>query len=317
MRYGLSIDAGGIRGVAALVFLIEFMQDRKRVDPNFNISSFFDVFAGSSVGGLLCIIMCINPTALHTDVSVILHDVVHMMFTGRPAWLGSVFAPRYTQEGFRDLFHKYAPNSSLQQVHARGKRLVVPVYNVSDHAPFVFDSAQITGEDNDVGLLDLALATCAFPGIFPAHPIRRSYYIDGGFVQTNPVMLAAADVKCADVKFISIGAGVKYTPLTGESMRTWGTFQWLKSGVLEYMGDPRVTDMIAHAVLQDRYLRINTLLPGIGEMDDVTSPNITRLIKLGKSWYWDNKAAIWSFVGFVPSPPHPQQQTDRAASADI
>lgn len=299
MRYGLSIDAGGIRGLAALVFLIEFVQDRRQFDPVFNIHTFFDVFTGSSVGGMLSAVLCTNPNLFDADINAIITDVVGSIFTlDSPFILSAVLSNRYTHDGIRNVLLKYAPEMKLGSIASTGKRLVIPVYDITNHAPVVFDSDNILEDHENVTLLDMVLATCSFPGMFPPHQIQSSFYIDGGIVQTNPVLLAASDRTSADVKFLSIGCGVDVSPIVCNQVKSWGLFQWLKHGVVNYMGDPRVTDMIATAILNDRYLRINSQITGIGRMDDVSIQNITRLIKMGKSWYWDNKVDIWEFLGF-------------------
>lgn len=298
MRYGLSIDAGGIRGIAALVFLIEFVKDRQKVDPSFNINSFFDVFVGSSVGGLLCTMLSVTPCLTNTDLSVFIADIVGGLFTPTRSVLGSFFSPKYTSDGLSALYKKYVPDLCMRDVKQKNKRLIIPAFDISQHMPVVFDSFSTQPDVEDTKLLDVCIATCAYPGMFPPHAIGHSFYIDGGLVQTNPVMLAAGKRECEDVKFISIGSGIKYSPVVGEHVRTWGMFQWLTGGIMDYVGDPRVTDAIAHDHLQSRYLRINSVIPWVCKMDDTSVVQITRLIKLGKSWYWDNREELWTFLGF-------------------
>jgi patatin-like phospholipase/acyl hydrolase len=294
-QYVLSLDSGGVRGVSSMAFLWELNHDRIQTDPSFRIHDQFCTFVGSSVGGIIAAVVSIHPDFLNTDYDEVVNDITRNMFT--PNTMGFL-GTKYKNIGIKNILERYLGNATLNTVKEKGKQLIIPAYNVSDHTPRIFDTESGDIDELQTSLVDVVLATTAYPGLFPPHVIDNENLIDGGLVLNNPVLLSATHNP--QRKYLSIGTGTKYATVRGPSCHSWGFLQWLHGGILEYIGDPKVSDILAESILLDRYLRINVKACGIGNVDDTSAENIESLTRMGRSMYWTNKTRIWEFLGWTP-----------------
>ena len=135
-------------------------------------------------------------------------------------------------------------------------------------------------------------------------PDRTSVYklykqycaIDGGLAANNPTACAVAAAirlghKIEDLQVLSIGTGDPTRQILWESARNWGTFQWIKDGlVVKVMTDAPsdIYDYITKQIIGDksRYLRLHfpldrqlTAKKLSDNMDDASEENINNLIE--------------------------------------
>jgi hypothetical protein len=119
--------------------------------------------------------------------------------------------------------------------------------------------------------------------------------IDGGLAANNPTACGlAAAIKLGhnlnDLEILSIGTGDPTRQIRWESARNWGTFQWIKDGlVVKVMTDAPsdIYDYITGQIIGDksRYLRLQfpldrqlTAKKLSDDMDDASEENINNLI---------------------------------------
>ncbi len=125
--------------------------------------------------------------------------------------------------------------------------------------------------------------------------------IDGGLAANNPTACGVAaaiklghDIK--DLQVLSIGTGDPTRQITWEAARRWGTFQWIKDGlVVKVMTDAPsdIYDYITEQIIGDksRYLRLQfpldrqlTAKKLSDNMDDASEENINNLIEAADTY---------------------------------
>ena len=52
--YILSLNGGGVRGLATISFLCKMTEYLEKKRPGFKLDTFFDIYAGTSIGALIC-----------------------------------------------------------------------------------------------------------------------------------------------------------------------------------------------------------------------------------------------------------------------
>ena len=193
----LSIDGGGTRGIIPATIL-SCIQD----DHNKSPLELFDLFAGTSTGGIICIGLAagLTPDKL---VDLYLNKAKEIFFE---PWLDELTgADEYMQAGYSnarlyDIMEDLVGEKTLGDLHndpafgGRGKRLMVTTFDLSpdepsdrnqNYRPHILHSSFMSCKN--VKLKDLALMTSAGPTYFP---IVQQRYIDGGVALNNPSMAA-------------------------------------------------------------------------------------------------------------------------------
>lgn len=125
--------------------------------------------------------------------------------------------------------------------------------------------------------------------------------IDGGLAANNPTACGLAGAiklgyNLNDLEILSIGTGDPTRQIRWESARNWGTFQWIKDGlVVKVMTDAPsdIYDYITQQIIGDksRYLRLQFPLDRqltakrlSDDMDDASEENINNLIEAADAY---------------------------------
>lgn len=227
----ISFKGGGLRGVVSLVLLnaLEKATGRKAFD-------LFDVFAGTSTGGIIAASLYIG---IPTDI--ILESYIEM---GRVVFQGKnrlpVFSPKYDQEPLRkvltNFFDKYAPGivtleDAYKQAH---KHFVVPFVEISPRGKariwHLVVGSTFEKKNMQIGLVDLILSTTAAPVFFAPYEGRG---IDPGLGLNNPSLLATAFMRGffpggVDIRLLSIGTGTANLDLEISQRGAFGIYGWLR-----------------------------------------------------------------------------------------
>jgi patatin-like phospholipase/acyl hydrolase len=324
----LSIDGGGIRGLIPAMLL-----DKLESVTGKTIPDLFDVVAGTSTGGILALALTLRderqpsrPKFRASDMvrlykeegskifakpkfwakldSVVarfpgLADIGHALGIPRDEDLHDLFAPKYGEEGRRNVLEEYFAGAQLKNALTR---VFVTSYETELRIPVFFVSRTSDEADEeyyealcgDVSIVDAALATSAAPTYFPPHQVpmpRRSYsLVDGGVFSNNPAGLARAYMKGAtddSELIVSLGTGSLQTAYPYDEIKNWGAIHWA-SPVLKMMFDGQ-TEAVALAVRRmvgQSYFRIQGLLGKAqvaDDMDDCAPENIARMEKLAES----------------------------------
>jgi len=187
----LSIDGGGIKGLysASILASLELKTGK-------SITDHFDMICGTSTGGLIAIGLANGMSA---------KSLVDLYMTK-----GSLIFPTSNNRFVRSFQNSY---KSLKQIFFSNKHsvkplkriledlfgdktmndatnlLCIPSFNLTNGQPKVFKKSGSQTElfvDNNIKLVDIALATSAAPSYYPVHEHNNFLYTDGGVWANNP-----------------------------------------------------------------------------------------------------------------------------------
>jgi uncharacterized protein len=290
----LSIDGGGIRGLIPALVLehIEALTGRP-------IASLFDLFAGSSTGGIMTLLLTRpgpDGRAMYTakDVVGLYTEHGRDLFYADPAYQteskGGWDLPKYPASSVVDTLTTYLADAQLKDALTE---VFITAYDLDRRRPFFFERSRArrpTGSGN-FRMLDVARATSAFPAMFPGVEARnvsgtRTYHlIDGGIVSANPAALAYARAKAlfgqdAAVVMVSLGTGDYEAPLPFAQVENWGLASWApRLPDTLFDGVNHGVDCAMEEVLRSsEYFRFQVTLPAANEgTDDVQPANLDGL----------------------------------------
>ncbi|KAG8380465.1 hypothetical protein BUALT_Bualt06G0018200 [Buddleja alternifolia] len=323
----LSVDGGGMRSIIsgkALSYL-ETALKNKSGNPNASIADYFDVAAGSGVGGIF------------TSMLFASNDQERPIFHADDTWKflaaegKKFYRPEKTRKPkgkfFKRIFGKsdgVSTSTGLEKAMKDAfkdektgrsltlkdtlKPVLIPCYDLSSTAPFLFSRADALETDSyDFNLWEVCLATSAEPGV--SNPVcmrsvdgsTRCVGVDGGLAMNNPTAAAITHVLhnkqefpfvrgVEDILVLSLGAGGQL--LEGsfdyEQVKKWRAEDWARP-LARISGDGSA-ELVDHAVAMafgpsrgSNYVRIQANGSSVGRcganVDSDPSPsNIKMLI---------------------------------------
>ena len=227
---------------------------RDRAGDGAQVADYFDLFAGTSTGGLIALALTAPDPA----------------DPGRPRVSASELAAFYVEDGPR-IFHrtlleklrtvwgyagpKYSLGPLAEAVHRRLgdvkladalREVVVASYDMTNREPFFFkrwrarepiDPTDPAPETRNHPIVDAAMATAAAPTYFPSHGVGDRALVDGGVFANNPSIAAitealkragsAGRVDTDDLLVVSIGTGVHEEGFDQRTVSGWGKVGWI------------------------------------------------------------------------------------------
>ncbi|GMG99390.1 hypothetical protein Nepgr_001230 [Nepenthes gracilis] len=262
----LSIDGGGLRNILAGKALAYLEHSLKTIsgDPDARIADFFDVAAGTGVGGIFTAMLFATT------------DNMRSIFTAEDTWRllaeqgkkiyrsssgsgsGGGILKRILKKGgsirsatssgldrlMKEAFTKNGRSLTLKDTL---KPVLIPCYDLSSTAPFLFSRADALETDSfDFRLWEVCRATSAEPGVFEPVCMRsmdgstRCVAIDGALAMSNPTAAAITHVLhnkqefpfvrgVEDILVLSLGAGqLPEESYEYEKVRGWKASQWAR-----------------------------------------------------------------------------------------
>lgn len=301
MRYILSIDGGGIRGILPATLLTELWSKAPKQ---------FDLVAGTSTGGIMA---CGMAKGLKPDVILDLY-VKHgtEVFDHNP--VGGLFNAKYDAGKLRDkLKEVLGAGTKLSDIQA--PELLVPAYCVKLPKPtdtdgdgveegactWFFKSWKARADTTqDFPLWQVARATSAAPMYFPAATPDGNYImVDGGVFANNPALCALAAARKLwpneEYRVLSIGTGSK---VAGIDAGDWGGGQWAKHIISVLMdGSADVMCYLCKEQLNGNFLRCESALTGVDDaFDNASKENIAALQKLAAKFTVDHIQNVIDFL---------------------
>ncbi len=185
----LSIDGGGIKGVFPASFLAE-------VESAFSITSvaqYFDLIAGTSVGGILALGLGLGLTA--RQITEFLVDLGPGVFPpgSMPTLRLLLGFERYDPGPLRRALSKLFGEKTLGDSQVR---LLIPSFDAGKGDIHIYKTAHSKRlmMDYSVEAVEVAMATAAAPTYFPAYESDKNLtLLDGGIWGNNPVALAVVE----------------------------------------------------------------------------------------------------------------------------
>ena len=288
----LSLDGGGVRGLATVIFLkeLEKASGKKIVD-------LFDFFIGTSVGGLNAMHLAVNEIEVSELESFWSQDNLAMSMQSS-FWTKNFFLktkPIYNNKSKTELLEKYFGNKLISESK---KPIAVLAYDVENRKPRVLTSYT----DQAIKATSAINATSADPLYYPTVKIEDgSWLIDGSVVSNNPCLIGYNEArkyfKTDNIKVFSVGTGRHLNNLDGEDSSKWGPFGWLTNDILGILLESHADHEILNDLIGKNYLRINSIAENINwDLDDYTEDNLRNIRNMGLDWWNQNNKKVIDFL---------------------
>ncbi len=302
IKYILSVDGGGIRGIIPAIILAEIeKRTRKRV------AEIFDLMAGTSTGGIVIAGLCKKdkPQYSTNDLVEFYREYGPYIFKSsffRRSILSWFNCAQYPHKNIESVLDKYFGDDILKNTLSN---VLITSYDIQNNCPFFFKS----WKEGNIKLKDALRAATAAPTYFiPKHlkinQIDR-ILVDGGVFANNPAACAYASGKRLfpndDILLLSIGTGRTDRSIEYANSRKFGKIGWIKP--LLHVMFASSLDSVNYQldqVIGDKYIRIQSQLKiASPDMDNITSKNIKSLQQEAKAMVEGNQKVIDKFCDIV------------------
>lgn len=264
----LSLSGGGFLGLYTAAVLAELEERSGK-----RLSECFDLFAGTSIGGIIALGLAAGRSA--SDIRDAFIERGQRIFphappTSRVAWLGrfakNALAPLYKADALRETIEHIVGTDTCMSDLVRP--VAIPSVNLTKGGPKVFKTGHHKRFVLDwrLKVVDVALATSAAPTYFPAHRIGDELFADGGMFANSPDMIAMHEaemflgVQRDDIHVLSVGTTTTDFAMSSSLDPNMGVMGWMRNQRLTdvMIGSQQAlaNDMMKH-VLGERYLRID------------------------------------------------------------
>ncbi|XP_065869866.1 patatin-like protein 6 [Euphorbia lathyris] len=266
----LSIDGGGMRGILsgkALAYLEQALKT-KSGNPDARIADYFDVAAGTGIGGIFTAMLFgtkdqNRPIMKADETWRFLADHGKRFYrsggvgNSRSSGSGGGVIKRLFKSGSsladgsagleKAMKETFTENNRSLTLKDTLKPVLIPCYDLSSTAPFLFSRADALETDSfDFRLWEVCRATSAEPGLFEPVQMRsidgqsKCLAVDGGLAMTNPTSAAITHVLhnkqefpfvrgVEDLLVLSLGTGqlldVSYDY---EQVKSWRAKHWAR-----------------------------------------------------------------------------------------
>ncbi|KAG9445564.1 hypothetical protein H6P81_011692 [Aristolochia fimbriata] len=326
----LSIDGGGMRGILsgkALAYLEQALKT-KSGDPDARIADYFDVAAGTGIGGIFTAMLFSSrggeggnrPSFQAEETWKFLAEQGKKLFRGGSpsggggGGGGGSLIRRILKGGKRGEWETAtgAMEKSMKGMFSSMtlkdtvKPVLIPCYDLSSSAPFLFSRADALETDSyDFRLWEVCRATSASPGAFDPVEMRsvdgqtRCVAVDGGLAMSNPAAAAITHVLhnkqefpfvrgVEDLLVLSLGSGQLMEPTYDfDRVKGWRAKDWAKP--MARIAADGAADLVDHSVSMafghnrsTNYVRIQANGSNVGQwsanIDADSSPNNVKML---------------------------------------
>jgi patatin-like phospholipase/acyl hydrolase len=196
----LSIDGGGYLGLAT-VALLDSVEERFGT----SCSNRFDLFCGTSTGAIIALALANGMASrdvvdLYIEIGPKVFPPPNFLARRFPNLRG-ILGARHSNAGLRDALANAFGKTTLGDLRARGKKVLVTAFCLSSGHPTVFKTDHADGLTAHDGYLlsDIALASSAAPTYLPPVSLKDPKanifhrYCDGGIVANSPALIGYAE----------------------------------------------------------------------------------------------------------------------------
>ncbi|MEL7034381.1 MAG: patatin-like phospholipase family protein [Cyanobacteria bacterium J06592_8] len=320
----LSLDGGGMRGLipAQILIYVEQKLQEKTGNPDAKLAEYFDLFAGSSAGGILsCLYLCPDPNS-PTRPMLFAQEVLQFYYEKSDQIFAKSFLhsllnfggflnEKYSHKTFAKLLENFFSDLRLSQLL---KPSLITAYEIERRKTHFFTQHDARLDSRyDFLVRDVIRATTAAPTFFEVAHIKSLKneiytFVDGGVFANNPALCAYAEARhkfnryfnlderyengptAKEMVILSLGTGDVKRSYPYKSARNWGKIEWLMplfdiimTGVSETV-DYQMKQIYDAIEKHDQYLRISPILEdkSLFPIDDTSDDNLRGIIKLGQ-----------------------------------
>ena len=274
-KYVLSLDGGGVRGLATSVFLYEL--ERKIGQP---LSSKFDLVVGTSTGGIIALVISVLEIEGPRLLEIYSEKNLKKIFTRS---FSSLFRTKYNGQKKLEVMYDYFGSLKLSSTDTPCS---IVTYNLNTRFPEIFSER----DHPEISVADVAAATSAAPTYFPAVQIGDSWYVDGAVSTNNPALIAFTEAKKLfpgdEIKIFSIGTGFNNNFIDGSRAKNWGSLSWLRGGIIPMLLESNLEHQLSEKIIGENYFRVDSNLNEAATQIDIKSMNnLERMSEMGQKWW--------------------------------
>ena len=273
--YILSMDGGGIRGIMTAILL------QRLEESQAGFLSHFDLFAGTSTGGLLALGLAagLRPEELRKLYQESGEKVFADTILDDMRDLGKLVGADYSLGPIKQML---TDTFGQRRLDSLSRKVLISSFDLDNENPDTttrtwkakfFHNFPGRESDGEQTIVDVAMRTANAPTYFPIY----QGYVDGGVVANNPAVCALAQAlnadtggqRLQDIILLSIGTG--YNPRYVSSKDgDWGLVQWAPHLIhLVMEGGSNLAHYQCRQLLGRQYHRVNIQLPGSIGMDRI------------------------------------------------
>ena len=210
----ISIDGGGLRGYAPAYKLKQMTQDFE----NFNPSTYFDAYAGTSTGAMIAISLATGFDLDKTIETYIKGKKNFFIKERKDKIPRTLIFPQYKLDGIKAFIDEYYDDKiTLNDIYKKHQKTIMIFSTDFKYGnPVIFATPDIKGQyivGGDYPIKEIILSAIGAPGYFPLNKMiidgEEKLLGDGGLWANNPVGFAAKNLKLAykkdDIYAISFG----------------------------------------------------------------------------------------------------------------
>lgn len=240
----LSLAGGGYLGLYTASVLAKLEEQSGR-----RISDMFDLFAGTSIGGIIALGLAAGTSAAEIR-DAFLENGEAIFGKRRPErslaklvkLMRGMTAPAYAVAPLKATIEQVV--GAETRMHQLRRPTIVSAVNLTKGGPKIFKTGHHPRLVLDwrLKVVDVALATSAAPTYFPIHAIDGELFADGGMFANSPDLVALHEaeqflkVDRADIKVLSVGTTSTAFAMSN-SMKH-------KMGIVDWVLDERLTSVI-------------------------------------------------------------------------
>lgn len=243
MKYGISLNGGGFRGLYTAIVLDSIEQILGA-----NIASKFNYVGGTSTGGILSCGITTNENGKYkytaeqiVDFYITKKDIIFPKnsFFERLSNGFGLLDQKYPSEGIYGVLSELLGEATLSSI--KNNHLIVTSANTETLKPVIFKSSKANESvENDFKLKDVAFATGAAPTYFEPHFVKKDNveysFVDGGVYAGNPVMCVFTEMlkdlqgneKMEDIFILNVGTGYSRKPIKYYEAKNFGMLEWIR-----------------------------------------------------------------------------------------
>lgn len=279
----MALSGGGTRGAfsAQVVAEIEKAADSKS-------SELFDLFAGTSVGGMIAVGLSLGIPAKELSEQVVEYS---SDIFGRPALINpyGAFRTKHRPEMLRRSITKIlGVKNARKALSELPVPVIIPAISLSLNQIVYFCAKPTVGSKLclDVPIVDALMATTAAPTYLPPHRVSGHDFVDGGVGVNSPDVDGLYYARSAwlrpldSISLLSIGTGFFPFEASKQERSEFGGIYWLRSQKIVSrmisLQEGSASDL-ARDLLDERYCRIDKALQTEMELDSTDITELNRL----------------------------------------
>ena len=291
-KFILSFDGGGNKTIVEVMVLKKIEAVLKEFDADATLQSAFDLFAGTSAGGLNALILAYDKNSTWTDLKKISVLKTETIFTKSKKPFYKVMSNKYSSSGICKVLSDIFNDDKLEKATSP---FLVMAFDTITLKPVMISNAN---EFKDISFVEAGTATTAAPVYFS--PLRLNHngttynLIDGGITANNPSLFAykmARELFSDADEYHVISLGSYKNPEHFDN--TDGTFSWIDitkgyglpiQKVYHIAGEETASEIMS-AIKDVHYLRIENRhgqYSDIFRVDSTSEHDTIRLMEIGE-----------------------------------